>query len=187
MPRWFHKGRKYPIKYDELGRSARQQAFALFRKEYRPSQIFKEKLIPVPMKTLTRYFEDYKKGAGLISRSDFKKFLKNNPEYSEHLIEWFAEYLGVSTNDIILRMQKPWGIINFLKGELFDNRRFRLQSELEDRLGAALRLINFGEQAFHNSPKQVHELAWEISTLKDNTRLVIEKTKGQVTFKKESL
>ncbi len=43
---WF-KRRDYPIKRDEYGRSARQQAFDLFTEGYRPSQIFKEGLVPV--------------------------------------------------------------------------------------------------------------------------------------------
>jgi len=57
----FRKSRKYPIKYDEYGRASRQQAFALFSEKYRPSQIFRENLIPVPLDTLFRYFEDWKK------------------------------------------------------------------------------------------------------------------------------
>ena len=51
---WF-KRRDYPIKRDEYGRSARQQAFALFTEGYRPAQIFKENLVPVPINILFRY------------------------------------------------------------------------------------------------------------------------------------
>ena len=56
--RIFHKSRKYPIITDESGRSARRQAFDLFREGYRPSRILKEDLVPISMKTLLRYFED---------------------------------------------------------------------------------------------------------------------------------
>ena len=35
---------------------------------------------------------------------------------------------------IILRMQKPWGVMSLSKGELPDRRLYRIQSEIEDRL-----------------------------------------------------
>ena len=56
----WRKRRKYPIKRDQYGRSARQHAFVLFDKKYRPAQIFKQGLIPVPIRTLFRYFEGWK-------------------------------------------------------------------------------------------------------------------------------
>ncbi len=187
MFRLFHKSRKHPIIRDEHGRSAKQQAFDLYNKGYRPSQISKEKLIPVPKETLFRYYEDWKKRSGVTSRSTFKKFMKENPEFSEKFVKSLADYFGVSTEDIILRMQRPWGITRLSKGELPDNRRYRIQSEVEDRLDAALGLIFIGEQFFHNNPEQVKQLAWDITTLRDNTRLVIQKTKGQVLIRKEKL
>ncbi len=55
MLKIFHKPREYPIIRDEYGRSARQQAFALFTEGYRPAQIFKENLVPVPINILFRY------------------------------------------------------------------------------------------------------------------------------------
>ncbi len=79
---WF-KRRDYPIKRDEYGRSARQQAFALFTEGYRPSQISKNNLIPVSMKTLLRYFEDWKKKNHRSSRSVLRRMMKNNPEFTE--------------------------------------------------------------------------------------------------------
>lgn len=183
--RIFHRRRKYPIIRDEHGRSARQQAFELFSKGHRPSQIYKEKLIPVSMKTLTKYFEDWKKRTRVVSRSRFRKFMKENPEFSEKFIKDLADYFGVSTEDIILRMHMPWGIARLSKGELADARLYRIRSAVEDRLDAALRLIYLGEQAFQNNPEQVKQLAWDIITLKDNTRLVIAKMNGQILVRKE--
>jgi len=183
----FRRGRKYPIIRDEYGRSARQQAFDLYYEDYRPSQIFKEKLIPVPMNTLTRYYEDWKKQSRIASRSTLKKYMKNNPEFSEDLVKRLADYYQISAEEIIFIMQKPWGITRLLKGELPDNRHYQIQTEVEDRLDAALRLLYLGEQGFHNTPEQIGQLAWEITTLKDNTRLVIEKSEGQISVRKERL
>ena len=89
--------------------------------------------------------------------------------------------------DIIARIQKPWGIEQLTRGELPDIKLARLQSEKEVRLEAALRLIYFAEQIFHNSPEQVHRLMNDIITLNDRTQLEIRKINGQVVVKKEKL
>ncbi len=145
MLRIFHRLRKHPITRDEYGRSLRQQAFDLFSEGYRPSRIFKEELISAPMKTLLRYFEDWKKQRGKLSYSTLKRYLKESPEFSEQYVTTLAKYFQVTPEDIILRWQKPWGIMQLAKGELPDNRLYRIQSEIEDRLEAALRLVYITE------------------------------------------
>lgn len=181
------KSRKYPIKYDEYGRSARQQAFELFGEGYRPAQICEENLIPVPIKTLFRYFEDWKKQKHRTSLSILKKYMKERPEFSEQYIKMLADYYEVPPEDIIVRMQKPWGITDLSKGELPDRRLYRIQSAVEERLELALRFIHFGERLCDNSPEQNKRLLQEIVTLKDNTTLTISKIKGQTMIRKERL
>ena len=185
MKRFPWKSRKYPIIRDEYGRSARQQAFDYFAEGYRPAQIFKQELIPVPIETLFRYYEDWKKQKHRVPYSTLRKYMRKNPEFSEKYIKMLADYFEVSTQDIVLRIQKPWGITSLSKGELPDNRLYRIQSEVEERLEAALRLIYLGEQLCRNPPKQIKRLITEIVTLKDNTRLVIYKSKGQVIVRKD--
>ena len=164
----FHKSREYPIIRDEYGRSARRQAFDLFIEGYRPSQIFKENLIPVSMKTLLRYFEDWKKQKHRTSRSVFRKIMMQNPEFTEKYVQMLADYFEVPPEDIIVRMQKPWGITDLSKGELPDRRLYRIQSAVEERLELALRFIHFGERLCDNSPEQNKRLLQEIVTLKDS-------------------
>jgi hypothetical protein len=72
----FKKSRKYPIKYNENGESAKKQAFALFGQGIRPSQIFREKRIPVKENTLFRYFEEWKKEKKIVQYSVIKKLRK---------------------------------------------------------------------------------------------------------------
>jgi len=181
------KRRDYPIKRDEYGRSLRQQAFELFTEGYRPAKIYKENLVEASMKTLLRYFEDWKKQKHRTSRSILRRIMKKNPEFSDEFVKKLADYFGVSAEQIILRMQKPWGITGLSKGALPDNRLYRIQSEVEERLDTALRLIYLGEQVYKNSPNQVKRLIWDIVTWTDNTRLVIQKCGGQVVVKKEKL
>jgi len=184
---WF-KRRDYPIKRDEYGRSLRQQAFDFFTKGYRPAQIFKGGLVPATsMKTLLRYFEDWKKKKHRTSRSILIKMMKSNPEFTEKYVQMMADYVEVPPEDILARIQRPWGIEQLTRGELPDKKLLRIQSEAENRLEAALRLIYLGEQIFHNSPEQVKQLIWDIITLKNDTRLVIQKTEGQVLIRKERL
>jgi len=84
----------------------------------------------------------------------------------------------VPPEDIMVKMQKPWGIEQLTRRELPDKKLARLQSEKEVRLEAALRLIYFGERLCRNSPEQNKRLLQEIVTLKDNTTLIISKLKG---------
>ena len=86
------KRREDPITRDEYGRSARRQAFDLFCKGYRPAQIFKENLVPVPQNTLFRYFEDWKKQKNRISRSILRKIMRNNPEFTEKYAQMLEYY-----------------------------------------------------------------------------------------------
>ncbi len=181
------KRRDYPIKRDEYGRSARQQAFALFTEGYRPSQIFKEGLVPLSMKTLLRYFEDWKKKKHRASRSILRKIMKGNPEFTEKYIKTLADYFEVSPQDIVLRLQKPWGIMRLTKGELPDKKLERSRSEIEERLEGALRLMLFTEKIFRNPPRQISRFIYEILTLTDNTAITISKTEGEIMIRKEKL
>ena len=180
MLKIFHKSRKYPIVRDESGRSARRQAFDLFTEDYRPSQISKEGLVPISIKTLFRYFEDWKKQGKKIPYSTYRKFFREHPEFSEQYITMLAEYFEVPQEKIIRRMQQPWGLIDLSKGELPDKRLKRTQSEIEDRLEAALRLISLREHLYRNSPKEIKELLIRIVRLKDKTDLIISHVNGKI-------
>ena len=183
---WF-KRRDYPIKRDENGRSLRQQAFELFSEGYRPAQIFKGNLVATSMKTLLRYFEDWKKKKHRTSRSILREIMRKNPEFTEKYVQMMADYFEVSPEEIILRIEKPWGIEQLTRGELPDKKLLRLQSEKEVRLEAALRLIYFAERLCRNPPEQNKRLITEIVTIKDNTALIISKIKGQIMIRKEKL
>lgn len=181
------KHRDYPIKRDEYGRSLRRQAFEFFNEGYRPAQVFKQNLVAASMKTLLRYFEDWKKQKHKISHAELKWYLKKHPEFSEKYVKDLADYFEVTPQDIILRIQKPWGISSLSKGELPDKRLYRIQSEVEERLEAALRLIYLGEQLCRNPPKQIKRFLAELITLRDNTTLTISRVKGQIEITKNGL
>ncbi|MFC2069053.1 hypothetical protein ACFLTP_08645 [Chloroflexota bacterium] len=149
------RGRKYPIARDEYGQSLRQRAFKLFRVQYRPAQV--SKMLPISMRTACRYFEYWKKMTHKVPFSHIKQLMKKNPELSEYMIGMLAEYYGVPRDLIVLRMQKPWGIRQLLKGEFPKARVERARSEIEQRLEAGLRLVLFADMFQKKKPEVVKE------------------------------
>lgn len=153
--------RKYPIRCDEYGRSARKQAFSLFGWGYHPSQIYREGKIPVSKRTLFRYYEDWKKERRVISYSVLRRYMRRNPEFNQKTIEALSELLGLSIPEVILRMQRPWGVMQAMKGEWPDYVLKREQSDIENRLEAALRLVLFIELYGHK-PEMIKNLVRNI-------------------------
>ena len=179
------KWRKYPIKRDEDGRSLRQQAFALFDKKLRPSEIYKQRLVQASQKTLFRYYEDWKKEGNHISYRAIKKIFKNNPDFTENLIEALSKKLEMPVEEVRRRIVEPWGLKQELRGEWPDYKLEREQSEIEDRLEGALAIICVME-LFQNSPEQISELLVQISMMTENEKLEITKEDGELIIKKES-
>lgn len=148
-----NKGRKYPLEKDEFGQSLRKRAFDLFREKYRPAQV--SKTLPISMKTACRYFEDWKKITRKVPYSHIKELMKKNTEFSEKVLGILVDYFDVPREQIILRMQRPWGLMRLLKGELPNKKLLKAQSVIERRLEAALRLIVFAELLNKKSPETV--------------------------------
>ena len=139
------KWRRYPIRRDERGRSLRQQAFELFDKKLRPSEIYKQQLLPAKLKTLLRYYEDWKEMGDHASYPITKKVMKNNPDFTEKLIETLSEKLDMQVEEVRKRLQRPWGLKQALRGQWPDYGLEREQGDIEARLNGALWFIRAGE------------------------------------------
>jgi len=179
------KWRKYPIKRDEDGRSLRQQAFALFNKKLRPSEIYKQQLVQASQKTLFRYYEDWKKERNQVSYRAIRNILKNNPDFTEKLIETLSKNLEMPVEEVKRRLGEPWGLKQALRGQLPDYRLAREQSEIEYRLDDALAMINIME-LFGHSPEQLADLLVQITTLTDGAKLEITREERKLIVKKEA-
>ena len=136
------RSRKYPIKKDEYGRSARQRAFEAFQCGKRPGEVVR--MVGVSPRTAYRYFADWKTlPRNLELRYRMMKAVRNsNREFSEETIESLGNYLEMSAEEVNERLEKPWGLKQLLMGKWPDHRREREQSEAELRLRAALSIIN---------------------------------------------
>ena len=181
----FWKKREYPIKRDEEGRSLRQQAFELFDDGYRPSQIYKQQLVAASQKTLFRYYEDWKKKGSNRRYRILKEVRRRNPDITQQLIGDLSTVLGVPVEEVTLRLAKPWGLMQALRGEWPDYRLQEKRSGNERRLHAALKMLLFAE-LFRNSPKQLGILLFQIAMITENTKLEITKESGEIIVKKES-
>ena len=127
----------------------------------------------ISLKTACRYFADWKKQPkGLELRYHMAKtVVKINPEFSERTIKVLAASLGMSEEEVIMRLQKPWGLKQLLMGKWPNYGRERVQSEQESRLCAALNLINYIE--FCGMPpkeikKEIDKLIAEARKWKDD-------------------
>jgi AraC-like DNA-binding protein len=140
--RLLKRRRKHPIKRDEFGQSARRRAFKLFDRDLRPALVSRQVGISLP--TACRYFADWKKQSPKLEARYylFKDILKNHPDLSEDMIRTMANELGMSEEEVVERLQRPWGLRQLLKGEWPNYARERRISRAEARLQAALELIH---------------------------------------------
>ena len=136
------KSRKYPIKLDEYRRSASNRAFDAFDYGLRPAHV--APLVNISLPTACRYFTDWKKLPGNLEvRYRLAKVaLKSNRKFSTDTIKLIGNRLGMSEEEVLERLQKPWGLKQLLMGKWPNHNQDREQSEAEARLLAALNLIN---------------------------------------------
>ncbi len=157
--RLFRK-RKHPLKRDENGRSARQRAFELFGTGQRPAQVCKA--IPISLRTACRYFQDYKRISHKIPYATIRKWVRENPEFSDKVIAMLATSLEMNTEEVLTRMAKPWGLLGALKGKWPNYGLERERSEIESRLMAGLEVIKFAEIFGQKKPQFVRETLREL-------------------------
>lgn len=143
--------RRYPIRRDESGRSARRRCFELFDAGHGPKDA--STATGVSIKTAQRYFQSWKKQPkNLQARYELLQTLrKTHPEFTQQTINWLAVELDLTEEQVIERLddvQKPWGIKRLVQGDwvryVMGERQAQRQekrSEAEKRLLAALELI----------------------------------------------
>ncbi len=139
------KSRKYPIKKDAHGRSARHRAFKEFDKGKRPAEIIRA--VDISLQTACRYFADWKKRPKNfnIHYNGLRYKVKNDSEFSDLLVDQLVEYLGMSREEVISRLSKPWSIKQFIMGKWPNPKKEKAQGERESRLRAALDIVGLLE------------------------------------------
>ena len=103
------KSRKYPIIREQYSRTARQQAFDAFDYGRRPAKV--APMAGISLRTACRYFADWKKlPKNLELRCCVAKaLLRNKDELSDQTAKMITDYLGTPEEEVIMRLEKPWG------------------------------------------------------------------------------
>ena len=158
----FRRKRKYSIKRDSTGKSARRRAFELFDKGMRPAKV--APLIGLLPKTAYRYFEDWKKRP-----KDFEQrcniarlLLKRDKNLSEKTLKEIAEVYGYPVNRLRLLLQEPWGLQLFVMGKLAPKPQRQSMNTGSARLEAAIDIIYIMER-MGVPPKRYIEVARKVT------------------------
>ena len=88
--------------------------------------------------------------------------MKGHSEFSEAVIDMLATSLEMPREEVIVRMQKPWGLLQVMKGEWPNYRLERQRTGIEERLLAALQVIQFADRFGHTEPRLVMETLSEL-------------------------
>jgi hypothetical protein len=159
---WLFRRRRYPVKRDANGQSARESAFRLFTEGRRPAQV--SKMIPISLRTTCCYYEDFKKQHHNLPYSTIRRWMKKSSQFSDRVIALMATSLDMSPEEVITRMQYPWGLLAGLKGLWPNYRLERQQTEIEGRLLAALEIVNFADKVGGTDPQLVRETVRQLMT-----------------------
>lgn len=107
--------RKYLVRRHELGDSARQRAFDAFDQGLRPAQAARE--VDISLRTACRYFYDWKRQSNKIAaKYDLAKDLLRRPDLREEIASILATESGMSVDQVLARLQKPWAVRQVVTG-----------------------------------------------------------------------
>ena len=84
--------------------------------------------------------------------------MKESPEFSEKVIDLLVTSLDMSREEVVTRMQKPWALLQAMKGKWPNYRLDKERTAIEDRLLAALEVTNFIDQFGQRDPKETRDI-----------------------------
>jgi len=152
--------RKHAVRRNAAGQSCRQRAFECFARGERPSQVYKS--IGIPARTAYRYFESFKKLKNQVPYSIVRQWLRDNPDFSEQAIALLTKSLDMPPQEVVVRLGRPWGLLKAMRGDWPNYRLERRQTVLEQRLAAALTVVQFCEIFGQRDPNFVKETLQQI-------------------------
>jgi len=137
--------RRYPIHRDPWGRTARQACFFQFDHGKGPSEA--AEFVGVSLHTAYRYHHDWKhQGSYFAMRYKVAKALRQrSPDLSLETIKSLGAELGMSEEEVVERLQRPWGLHKLLRGQWPNYVEEQEKTNAEARLGAAVELLRIYE------------------------------------------
>lgn len=88
--------------------------------------------------------------------------LKNNPDLTKQVISLLAKSLDMPPQEVVTRLEKPWGLLGAMRGDWSNYRLERRRTELENRLLAALEVVRFAKLFGQRDPNFVRETLMKI-------------------------
>lgn len=117
----FHhqKSRKYPIRYDQWGRSQRQQCFALFDRGLRPKEVVEE--LGINKSTVNKYFQQWKKqGPDFEKRHNYVKGLLDPlSPHRDRTLDLLSKAYNMTGEEFEEILSKPYGLKRLMTGRLY--------------------------------------------------------------------
>ncbi len=110
--------------------------------------------------------------------------MKMNPDIKKEIVTALSEQLEMPVEEVIKRMGKPWGLVQYLRGQWPNPRLSREQSDVERRLSGSLWFLHFADM-FKNNLEQISELLVELSMMTENKKLEVTKEGGELIIKRE--
>jgi transposase len=115
---WRKKRRKYPVKLDEKGKSARSRCFEMFIDNTPLSEI--AKIVGVKIGTVRRYHQQWKKNPNFERQHAFiKELLKKTAPDRERTIELFARAWGITKEQLEAILEQPHGLRRLMTGKFY--------------------------------------------------------------------
>ena len=116
--RFIRKRRRYPIRRDEYGKSARERCFEMFEEKVALPEI--SRVVGVPLTTVYTYHSQWKKDPHLELRLVYMKGLLNNknPE-RERTLNLLAQACGIEKEQIETILSQPYGLKRLATGKLY--------------------------------------------------------------------
>jgi AraC-like DNA-binding protein len=150
--------RKYPIKRDESGKSARCRTFQLFDQGLRPSAVAPR--VGISARTACRYFQDWKRQPSCLEvrYRVLRAALKNRRIPASDLVQSLAVILGITSEQILEKLEKPWAIRQLLSGQWLAMEERGISRRTLERLDAALDILRIYEVQGISPQRIVEEL-----------------------------
>jgi hypothetical protein len=130
------KRRKYPVKLDEKGRSARSRCFEMFRDNTPLSEI--AKIVGVKIETVRRYHQQWKKNPNFEGQhAYFKELLKRTAPHRERTIELCARACRITKEETETVLSQPHGLRRLMSGMFY----FPAHADADHKRYVALELV----------------------------------------------
>ena len=168
LPKAFRrkKRRKYPVKFDERGKSARSRCFEMFADETPLSEIVKE--VGVKIETVRRYHLQWKENPNFEQQhAYFKELLKKTAPDRERTIELCARACGITKEQFETILSQPHGLRRLMMGKFY----FPGHADADHKLYVVLEMAMTISDHLDNNGGQLEDVLFAFRRLMKENKL----------------